>query len=239
VTRALAILANLRAEDFVADSIGDGKAFGLDRPALEIAWETERMHQLKIGALVPKTSTFYASLDDNPFVFTLSNEVVGLFEAEFRDHGVMSFPANRAERVVLRWPNHSLAIRRRSQPPKGQPEWVDEPNSDARGVDLSLTGALVNGMAQLQTLRFSQYEGPIPSYTGLLRPKLVVEVSLGREEPPRILRIGDTFNEMIFAAEGTARSGPVFFLPAKAWDALIKSGERFDTLPANVFAPAR
>jgi len=239
VTQALAILANLRAEDFVADSIGDGKVFGLDRPALEIAWETERMHQLKIGALVPKTSTFYAALDDNPFVFTLSNEVVGLFEAEFRDNRVMSFPANRAERVVLRWPNRSLAIRRRPQPPKGQPEWVDEPNSDARGVDFSLTGALVNGMAQLQTSRFTQYEGPIPSYTGLLRPKLVVEVSLGQEESPRTLRIGDTFHEMVFASEGTARSGPVFFLPARAWDALIKSGERLDTLPANVFAPAQ
>jgi hypothetical protein len=102
-----------------------------------------------------------------------------------------------------------------------------------------LTGALVNGLSQLQTLRFSQYEGPIPSYTGLLRPKLVVEVSLRQEGPPRVLRIGDTFGELIFAAEGTAHSGPVFFLPAKSWEALIKSGERFDTLPANVFAPAR
>ncbi len=170
---------------------------------------------------------------------TLSSEVVGLFEAEFRDHHVMSFPANRAERLVLRWPNRMLAMRRRAQPSKGQPEWVDEPNSDARGIDLSSTGAIVKGMADLQTARFTQYEGQIPSYTGLLRPRLVVEVSLGRDEPPRILRIGDTFNDVVFAAEGTARAGPVFFLPAKAWDSLIKSGERFDSLPANVFAPAR
>ena len=42
VTQALAILANLRAEDFVSDSIGDGKPFGLDRPAIEIAWETDQ-----------------------------------------------------------------------------------------------------------------------------------------------------------------------------------------------------
>ena len=94
-------------------------------------------------------------------------------------------------------------------------------------------------MAQLQTTRFTQYEGPIPSYTGLLRPRLVVEVSLGQEETPRVLRIGDTISEMVFAAEGTARSGPVFFLPARAWDALIKSGERLHTLPTNVFAPAQ
>jgi hypothetical protein len=239
VTQALAILANLRAEDIVSDSIGDGKLFGLDRPAMEIAWETNQTYRLKIGATVPKTSTFYAALEDHPFVFTLSDEVVSLFEAEFRDHHVMSFPVNRAERLVLRWPNRMLGIRRRLQPPKGQPEWVDEPNSDASGVDLSLTSALVGQMAQLQTTRFTQYEGPIPSYTGLLRPKLVAEVSLGQGETPRVLRIGDTLSGMVFAAEGTARSGPVFFLPAKAWDALIKSGERWQTLPANVFAPAQ
>jgi hypothetical protein len=29
----------------------------------------------------------------------------------------------------------------------------------------------------------------------------------------------------------------VFLLPAAAWDALIESGQRFDPLPANVFAP--
>jgi len=239
VTQALASLANLRAEDFASDTIGDGKPFGLDRPAIEVTWDTDKTYRLKIGASVPKTSTFYAALDDRPYVFTLSNEVVGLFEAEFRDRHVMSFPANRAERVVLRWPNRSLAIRRRVQPPKGQPEWVDEPNQDTRGIDLSMTGALVNGMSQLQTPRFTQYEGLIPAYTGLLRPRLVVEISLGREEPPSALRIGDTVGELIFGAEGTASSGPVFLLPATAWDALIMSGERFDTLPANVFAPAR
>ena len=43
----------------------------------------------------------------------------------------------------------------------------------------------------------------------------------------------------VFAAAGTSGSGPVFLLPAMAWDALISSGERFDRLPANVFAPAR
>jgi hypothetical protein len=29
----------------------------------------------------------------------------------------------------------------------------------------------------------------------------------------------------------------VFLLPVAAWQALIESGERFDPLPANVFAP--
>ncbi len=43
VTQALAVLANLRAEDFVSDSIGDGTPYGLDRPAIEVAWETDKL----------------------------------------------------------------------------------------------------------------------------------------------------------------------------------------------------
>jgi hypothetical protein len=42
----------------------------------------------------------------------------------------------------------------------------------------------------------------------------------------------------LYAAEGTSSSGPVFLLANLAWDALIASGERFDPLPADVFAPA-
>ncbi len=50
VTRALAVLTGLRAEQFITDSVGDGKAFGLDRPAREISWVSDRSHALKVGA---------------------------------------------------------------------------------------------------------------------------------------------------------------------------------------------
>jgi hypothetical protein len=84
-----------------------------------------------------------------------------------------------------------------------------------------------------------QYDGEIPPYTGLHNPRLTVEVVLSAVEPTRILRIGYATNEgHVFAAEGTSGAGPVFLLPAGAWDALIQSGERFNPLPANVFAPA-
>ena len=52
-------------------------------------------------------------------------------------------------------------------------------------------------------------------------------------------RIGDPASDgLVFAAEGSGRSGPVFLLPAMSWNALIQSGERFEPLPDNVFAPA-
>ena len=58
-------------------------------------------------------------------------------------------------------------------------------------------------------------------------------------QPPRVLRIGDPTNDgWSSPPKGRPGSGPVFLLPALAWNALIESGERFEPLPENVFAPA-
>ena len=81
-------------------------------------------------------------------------------------------------------------------------------------------------MSQLEAIRFVQYDGEIQPYTGLHRPRLTVEVMLSSGRSRRVCsRIGDpTGDGHVFAAEGTSSSGPVFLLPAAAWDALIQSG---------------
>ena len=165
------------------------KQFGLDQPLLEIGWESDRTHRLKVGAQVPRTAAYYAAVEDQPYVFTLRAEVLKPFEAEFRDHVVMSFPLAKAERIILRWgwPKRTVAIRHRTPTAKGQPEWVDEPGSDAKGVDLSGASALVQALSHLETIRYVQYSGDIPPLTGLTRPRLVVEVNLGPDAPPRVL----------------------------------------------------
>ena len=240
ITQALAALANLRAEDVVANSIGDGKAFGLDRPAIEVDWESDRAHRLKIGRPVPRTQSYYASLDERPIVFTLSATTARLFDAEFRDHRVLSFESKRAERVVLRWPNRTVALRRRQPPPpQGQVEWVPDPGTEAEGIDLSRISALVTTLGQLQATRYFQYDGPYPAASGLPWPRLVVEVTLAPVGPNLVLRIGSpTSDGQVCAATGTGDAGPGFFLPAPPWNDLIHSGERFAPIPDDPFAPA-
>jgi Domain of unknown function (DUF4340) len=241
VTQVIAVLSRLRADQFVSDSADDLKKFGLDHPVLEIAWESDRAHRLVVGSPVPRSSAYYAKTDDLSFIFTIKTEVLKPFEAEFRDHTVLSFPAAKAQRVVLRWtwPKRDVAFRQRVQAAKGQPEWVDEPGSDAAGIDQSRISPLVKALSQLETPRFVQYDGEIPPATGLLRPRLTVEVELGSPAATRVIRIGYPTNDgYVFAAEGTSSSGPVFLLTNVAWDALIASGERFNPLPANAFAPA-
>jgi hypothetical protein len=226
----------------ISDSPEPGKQFGLDHPLIEIGWETDREHRLRIGVNVPRTGVYYANVLDQPYVFTLKGEMLKPFEAEFRDHVVMTFPLAKAEQVVLTWgwPKRTVAIRHRKPAAKGQAEWVDEPNSDARGIDVRSTDALVKALSHLETIHFVQYGGDIPPFTGLTRPRLTVSVNLGRDTQPRILRIGDaTSSGLVFAAEGSGPTGPVFLLPAVSWNALIRSGERFEPLPDQAFAPAR
>ena len=217
VTQILAMLSNLRADQLITDAVGDGKMFGLDHPLMEITWETDHAHRLKVGSPVPRSAAYYAQAEDLPFVFTIKTEVLKPLEAELRDHIVLTFPAARAERMVLnwRWPPRTVAFRHRSQSPKGQPDWVDEPGFDATGIDQSRVSALVKALSQLEAVRFVQYDGEIPPYTGLHRPRLTVEVMLSAVEPTRVLRIGYPTNEgHVFAAEGTSGTGPVFLLPA-------------------------
>jgi hypothetical protein len=242
VTQAIAALSKLRADQFVSDSLNDLEKFGLNHPILEIAWESDRVHHLMVGSPVPRTPAYYARTDDQRFIFTVKTEVLKPYEAEFRDHTVLSFPAAQAHRVVLHWswPKRDVAFRPRVQTAKSQPEWVNEPGSDAAGIDQSRISPLVRALSQLETLRFVQYDGEIPAATGLLRPRLTVEVELGSPSATRELRIGYPTNDgYVFAAEGTSSSGPVFLLTGVAWDALIASGEQFNPLPANVFAPTR
>jgi hypothetical protein len=132
-----------------------------------------------------------------------------------------------------------VAFKYRQPTSKGQLEWVYEPGTDAGGIDLSVVDALAKALAHLECVRYSQYEGEIQPYTGLVHPRLTASLDLGANEPSRALRIGfPAAPGLIYAAEGTAPNGPVFLLPAASWDALIKSGERLNPLPANVFAPA-
>ena len=240
-TQALTALANLRAEEFTDIPVSEakGSVFGFERPAVEVIWESDGVHRLKIGGPVPRSLNYFAAIDGQSLVFHLAATTARLFDAEFHDHRVSSFEAAHAQRIRLRWPNRTVALRRRPTSTRGQVEWVPEPGSEADGIDLSRIGALVGTMSQLETTRFIQYGGDLPIAAGLTHPRFSVEVSLGGKEPNQVLRIGvptDVGN--VCGAVGKGDSGPVFLLPAPPWNELIQSGERYAPIPDDPFAPA-
>ena len=238
VTETLTALSGLRAEDFTAVPVAEGRAFGLEQPGIEVEWESDGVHRLKIGAPVPRSLNYFASLDGQPLIFLIASATARLFDAEFHDHRVVSFQANRAQRVVLRWPNRAVRLTHRAPKERGQVEWIPEPGSEAEGIDLSRISSLVTTMSQLQTNRFIQYGGELPIAAGLNHPRLRVEVWLGGKEPNHVLRIGvPTDDGNVCGAVGEGDSGPAFLLPAPPWNELIQSGERYAPIPDNPFAP--
>ena len=152
VTSALTLLADLRAESFVSDAPGDAKAFGLDTPTLSVSWTTEpdsmapktgqaapKTTTLRVGSKDPKTGSFSASLTGQPLIFTLKPSILLPFEAEFHTPRVLSFPAGKAERLVLRWPGRRLSFVPRPGARSGPTKWRPEPGveMDISGFDLS------------------------------------------------------------------------------------------------------
>ncbi len=258
VTQLLALLSELRAEDFAADAVGDGKIFGLDQPSLVVTWDLDTPPggtaspgssaqnsaaatglggHLRIGMPVPgKPGTFYAAVGGQTFVFTLGTPAVQALLAEFHDTLVLSFPSESVRRLVLRVPGRTLAFTRSTQPGRGKTEWTPEPGIDTSDIDLSRFNDLVKQLAELRTSRFVQYNGPIAAATGLARPRLIVELGDDSGKPAHVLRIGETNGGLVLAATGTSPTGPVFVLPAAAWNAFIP-GPGTGDLPASPFAP--
>ncbi len=241
ITQVLTMLCSLRAQDFAASTLAEATGAGLDTPMMQIDWESDGSHFLKIGAAVPRSATFYATSDGEPMVFTLPAQIVRALDAEYHDHRVMSFPPAGARRIVLHFFGRTVELRHRPPQARGQVEWVPESGSDVNGIDLSRVGSLLQTLSQLQTRKFIQYDGELPADTGLLRPRLTVEVVVGGEpDAKRVLRIGDNAGDgTVCAALGTGPTAPAFLLPGPPWNELIRSGERLPDLPDDLFAPAK
>ena len=144
--------------------------------------------RLRIGKPVPrKQGLVYAALDGLPVAFTLGSQAIMALLAEFHDTQVLSFPAGSIHRLVLRLPGRTLAFTRAPRPTGGPTDWTAEPGTDLKGIDLSRFSDLVKQLSQLHTTRFYQYEGPIPAGTGLLQPRLVLELFPADGKPPHVL----------------------------------------------------
>jgi hypothetical protein len=251
VTQLLAALADLRAEELAGDLESDGKRFGLDAPPWTVSWEIgpvkapgdkaakgSRTGWLKVGKpVVSNPGKFYAAVEGRPFVFTLGSPAIPAILAEFHETRVLSFAPEGIRRLVLGLPGRTLSFVRRTQPRGDPSDWSPEPGSNPRGIDLSRFNELIKQLAQLRAGRFLQFEGPIPPKTGLIEPRLLLEVHPAEGKPPQLLRIGASEGPFVLAATGNSREGAVFLLPGAAWEALIQSIGPGDELPENVFAP--
>ena len=197
VTSALTLLADLRAESFVTRTRpATRRPSASTTPTLSVSWTTEpdsmapktcqaapKTTTLRVGSKDPKTGSFSASLTGQPLIFTLKPSILLPFEAEFHTPRVLSFPAGKAERLVLRWPGRRLSFVPRPGARSGPTKWRPEPGveMDISGFDLSRLDPLVSDLSRLTTQRFDQYQGSFPGRVG---PVVASAGDRGRPERP-------------------------------------------------------
>ena len=253
ITALLTMLSKLHTDGWVTESIGNPAAWGFDVPRLIVRWEGEppaadskqaktaaaSSGLLRVGKKVPKGDAFYANVEGDPRVFTLTLPQVNALEVELRDKTVLAFAPERLEKITLHWPERTLAISRLPTA-KGQPsEWQADPGYDPSGVDLSRFVTVAASLPEVKATRFLQDSGPIAAVAGLSPPRLVFELQIAGEPAPRWLALGSsTFDGQVIATTSNGSEGPVFVIPPNAaWTPLLSVPGRAVDLPANPFAP--
>ncbi len=244
VTKAVLLIGNLRASEFVTLDMGDGKAYGLDEPGLTITWTLHKEAEkgkadstgtLRIGSPIKGTDLYYANLSGSAMVFKLTSEFVQPFFGEFRDHRVLTFEPSRVQRIVFRWPGRWLSlvptIEQKGLPPK----WHSEFGQDTTGFDVSKINALIEQLAKLQTDHFVQYYGLFTEAYGLTPPRVSVEFQFDGQSK-KVLRVGNQSESgPLYATTENSNAGTVFTLSGPAWVELTKAPKRADDLPDQVF----
>ena len=258
VTTALLALANLRAASWEGSKVGDGRAYGLDAPKMRVRWTLHSNappragsaptptpppaalppRTLRLGKVKPGTNTVYANIEGEPGVFSVNPSVVVQLGAELHDRTVMSFPAAQAQRVILRWPARTLALRRRASLGRAS-DWEPEPGYDPSGFNIARFGAFVSQLSDVKTPLFLQYCGAFPARYGLESPRLVLEVWTTRAAEAKVLRIGTGPGEsQAVATSATGLDGAAFVISTpEPWSLFLTAPRRLDDLPADPFAP--
>ena len=248
IARLAVLLSGLRAESLVAESAPDPKAYGLDDPTLAIAWTlrpaairkgTPATRVLAVGGEVPgRKGVRYARISGDPLIFTLAPQAVDILRAELRDRRVLEFPAEKASRIVLRWPGRSITLDR----DPSSTSWEPGPGADLSGFDLARVTPLIQALSRLNALRFAQYEGPFPADSGLSPPAFTAQITLEGDPTPRVLHLGAGTPGLVagrFATTSTSTSaggsGLIAVLPDVGWSTWITPPGRADELPEDVF----
>ncbi|SIN98679.1 protein of unknown function [Singulisphaera sp. GP187] len=253
ITKALVMLTGLRAQRLITDQRVAPRQFGLDAPNMIITWTSPSTgkksesrsdepvtQSLTIGGRVPKSEAWYAQLSDSPLIFTLGDDVVLPFRAEFRTRQILSFSSKQVDRLTLRWPERAATFEHHPTPRGGVYDWNLASETKSGPFDLSRIHSLAGDLAKLNTRMFIQYEGPFPEASGLATPQLTVEYTLKGDDTKHTLRVGNTFEQgEYYATTAPNKEGLVFALGGTGWADLIRlAGERKSIeLPEDVFAP--
>ena len=209
-------LSKLRADRWIAAEAEDLGAYGLDRPSIRIAWETDAGESsrrvLLIGGSVPSVGVGrYARLEGDPGVFEVGPKFVDLVEVELRERLLMTFKPERAYRLSIRDRDGASATFVRDE---GGDWGLEGGGSFPSGVTPEAIREAVAALATLTADRVVQDVGPMPEGSGLDPPSRVLEIAIEGIPLSGIVRLGADAGSggLRYAAVGPEGDGAVYLI---------------------------
>ena len=236
IEQLMNLLARFRAERVLGRPSQPLASYGLEPPAYRLRWTASGQGgEILVGNVVDARSTSrYAKLGDSDAIYVVDGASVSVLGAEYRDRLILAFPEDQVTEVRLKWPKASATYRRSARP--GDLMTLAD-GTPPRGFTPAQLSFLLKQVGNLRAIRFLQYDGPIPTGTGLSDPVLTIQVSRRTRDQlfQDTVRIGNRVPEGRAATVASGADGPVFALPADEWASWIKLGGPAGELPENVF----
>jgi hypothetical protein len=124
ITRLLQELQELRAKDFIAETLPDPEAYGLASPRFQITlWEQAtdkeqevRQHVLSFGDAVPDAQGIYARVAERPTVYLVdqlaAQRLMEQTAFELRNKRILTFDTATIQKIHLQYPASAVTIER-------------------------------------------------------------------------------------------------------------------------------
>lgn len=186
LTRLLDRLAELKSLRLISESADDLSPFGLDKPALLVAFKAgEGEGSLSLGAKSPIENAFYAAKDQGKRVVLIGAEDRdGLDRSLFdlRDKRLFTLEADRANRLVIERESGTWIFL------KKEGKWSLEGREDLK-VDQENLESLIRRTTWLEASSFEKESAQDLTPYGLERPK--ARISLSDGETTEEISFGD------------------------------------------------
>lgn len=217
-------LASLDIDRVIEEQPKDLKPYGLDRPRMEIGFQTEggkQKRRLLIGNKNATGVNMYAKLPNAPRVFLIPSYLETTFDKssfELRDKTLLSFDRDKLNAVTIATADHTLALSK-----EGAGAWTIEQPLKATGDDLTIE----NLIGRLQATQMKSIVAKAPTdlkQYGLDKPQAQVTLTAGSQKTT--LQIGSKAPDGNLYARDSAEP-KVVTVEASLLDDLTKGPEDF------------
>jgi len=155
VFEILGMFANAQVKEFISENKDNLKAYGLDKPEIELMFwlsgDSEPTLKMQVGARNPGKRGYFLTMSDRDNVFLLEEDVISAIPRsanDLRSRDLLFFESDTLRRIEIRRPGKSIALVRDKDK-----EWRKN-NESGEKVDFNLVKEMLNGIMELKISDF-------------------------------------------------------------------------------------